>query len=342
MDPHSVELPRKIIMGNGVSAGMLRLCRELRIMGRPLVLADPFTRKLAGNRIFRDLQGLDARMEMVSAPSTAEVSRISRAAGPVDVVISVGGGSVIDVGKAVAAKKKVDFICVPTAPSHDGIVSGTASLAEGRKKVSVQGKVPLAIVADIKILKKAPRRMILSGYADAVSNITAVHDWKLAKKEGEYYSEYAAELSLLAARKAMMSASLIRKGSERGVRNLMQALITSGISMAMAGSSRPASGAEHAISHVLDMAGSKALHGEQCGVACIVTSCLQGQDWWKIRESLKKAGAPITAKEIGVKRESFLKAIVKARDYRKRYTILNEIDVTPEKAAKACRDTGVC
>ncbi|MCX6814971.1 MAG: iron-containing alcohol dehydrogenase [Candidatus Aenigmarchaeota archaeon] len=342
MEPHSIELPRKILMGKGVSGRMLGLCKELRIMGRPLVLADSVTKGIAGDRVFQDLRNLDARMEIVKEATIQEVARISRRAGPIDAVISVGGGSVIDVGKAVAFRKQVDFICVPTAPSHDGIISATASLLHGRKKVSVRGKMPLAIVADTKILKSAPKRLIASGYADAVSNITAVYDWKLARKKGEYYSEYAAELGMLAAKKAMRSANLIKQGSERGVRNLMEALITSSVAMTMAGSSRPASGAEHAISHVLDSMGSRALHGEQCGVASIVTACLQGQDWWKIRKALKDGGAPTTAKELGVGRQKFLQAIVKARNYRERYTILNEKNVDLKKAEKACKDTGVC
>lgn len=342
MDPHVLELPRKIIMGNGAIGHILEMCRELRIMGRPLVLADPVTRKIAGEKVFQDLKGLDAGIEIVQKPTVQEAERIAKAAGPIDVVIAVGGGSVIDVGKAVASRKKVDFICVPTAPSHDGIVSGTASLLDGRKKLAIKGSIPLAIVADTKILMKAPKRMIASGYADVISNITSVHDWKLARKRGEYFSESAADLALIAARKAMGSSRLIKQGSERGIRNLMQALITSGISAAMAGSSRPASGAEHTISHVLDMHGSKALHGEQCGVASIVTACLQGQDWWKIRDALKEGGAPTTAKQLGISRQKFLQAVVKARTYRDRYTILNEKEVDLAKAEKACRDTRVC
>jgi glycerol-1-phosphate dehydrogenase [NAD(P)+] len=90
------------------------------------------------------------------------------------------------------------------------------------------------------------------------------------------------------------------------------------------------------------MKGSKALHGEQCGVASIVTAYLQGQDWKKIRKALADAGAPTAAAELGIEKEEFVSAIVKARSYRDRYTILNEISIDTEKAKKACSETGVC
>ncbi len=342
MDPHYIELPRKIIMGNGVSGNILSLCRELRVMGKPLILTGPTTRKIIGERIFQDLKNLDPAMEVVRQGTLAEAGKIWRKKIPADIVIGVGGGAVIDVSKVVALKRKVDFMCVPTAPSHDGIFSGRANLRDGRKKPSIVARMPIAIVADIKVIRSAPPRLVASGFADMAAKITAVHDWKLARKRGEYYSEFAAEIALIAAKKAMASAALIKERNERGVRNLMQCLIMSGAAMGIAGSSRPASGAEHAISHVLESSGSKALHGEQCGVASIVTACLQGQDWWRIREALKRAGAPVTAKGIGVGRQKFLRAVVKAKDFRDRYTILNEKDVDMRKAERACRDTGVC
>jgi glycerol-1-phosphate dehydrogenase [NAD(P)+] len=342
MEPHLVELPRKILMGNGVSEKISGLLRELRLTGTPLVLAGPLTRGIIGDRIFSSLKAMDPRMETVRDGTSEEAEKIWKSTPPADVVISAGGGSVIDVGKVVASRKGAEFICVPTAPSHDGIFSGRANLRDGRKQPSVVSKMPAAIVADISIIKNAPHNLVASGFADTVAKITAVHDWRLAGERGEYYSEFAAEIALFAAEKAIKSAGLIRQREERGVRDLMQALIASGASMAIAGSSRPASGAEHTISHVLESMGSKALHGEQCGTASIVTSCLQGQDWMRIKKALRDAGAPTTAKELGIGRVKFIQAVVKARDYRERYTILNEINVDAGKAEKACRDTGVC
>ena len=341
METHSIELPRRIAMGNGVSRNVLGLCKELRLSGTPFILAGPLTRSIAGDMIFSSLKSMRPAMGIVKEGTSEEAEKISKN-NQCGIVISVGGGSVIDVGKVIAFKKNADFICIPTAPSHDGIFSGRANLRDGRKKPSTIAKMPLAIVADIDIIKNAPHRLVASGFADTVAKITAVHDWKLARERGEYYSEFAAEIALFAAERVIKSAGLIKERDERGIRDLMQSLIASGASMAIADSSRPASGAEHTISHVLESMGSKALHGEQCGVASIVTACLQEQDWRRIRDALEKGGAPTTAKQLGVGTEQFISSVVAAKDYRDRRTILNEKNVDAEKARKACRETGVC
>src|SRR4030042_6806566 len=98
-------------------------------------------------------------MEVARPGTLAEAGKIRRKKIPADIVIGVGGGAVIDVSKVVALKRKVDFMCVPTGPSHDGIFSGRANLRDGRKKPSIAARMPLAIVADIKGIKTAPPRL---------------------------------------------------------------------------------------------------------------------------------------------------------------------------------------
>ncbi len=349
MDPHSIELPRNILIGKGILDKVSNVCEELKISGKPLVLTGEHTKGVAGERVRKSLLDVDpdTQMEIVKEASKKEVERLDeRIPMDIDLIVSVGGGKVIDVGKLLAYQAKIPFISVPTAPSHDGVASERVSLKDGEVFHSLKARVPIAIIADIEILRNAPYKLIASGGADVISNCTAVNDWKLAKEKGEYYSEYAAALSLLSSEIVLNSAEMIRKKEERGIRNLVEALISSSISMSLVQSSRPASGSEHMFSHALDQlkfqAGvNKSLHGEQCGVGSILFAYIQGQDWEKIRNGLKTLGAPTTAGELDIDKDMLVESMLKAKDVRERYTVLNEKPLDKEKALDICRATGV-
>ncbi len=359
MEPHIIELPRKILVGRNVTGKIPELLKTLGIEGRILILSDKTTRGIAGGKIQDLLTGnFEADLEIVKESSLKEAERIGKSCSKPACIIGAGGGGVIDVGKKVSSDLGSSFISIPTAPSHDGIASERISLTDGNVKHSLRGKPPTAIVADIEILMNAPCRLIASGCADAISNYTAVFDWRLARDRGEYYSDYAGNLALLSAQTVMKSAELIKEKKERGIRNLVEALISSGISMSLVGSSRPASGAEHMFSHALDMLNMKAeasscssasvgrrsrvaLHGEQCGFGSILTAKLQGQDWNMIRDKLKTIGAPVTVRELGIEKENIIKALLDAKKIRKRYTILDEKPLDREKALELCKVTGV-
>jgi glycerol-1-phosphate dehydrogenase [NAD(P)+] len=348
MDPHSIGLPRIVIIGNNVLEKLPDVCRELGAEKSMLVLCDKTTKEIAGSKAKELLQnsGIGALMDIVADSTAQEVDRIVAAGNP-GIVVAVGGGRVIDVAKMVAFRKGLPFISVPTAPSHDGIASERASISDGRGRYSLRAKPPAAIVADIGILKNAPPRLIASGAADVISNYTAVNDWRLARDDkGEYYSEYAAALSLLSSEIVIKSASLIREKEERGIRNLVEALVSSGISMSLVGSSRPASGSEHAFSHALDViaagAGAKpGLHGQQCGLGAILMACHQGQDWDSIRDALKAVGSAATAGGLGVEKGMVIKALLNAGKVRKRYTILDKKPLSRKSAEDVCMKTGV-
>ena len=350
MDPHLIELPRLIIIGNNVLEKLPEVCRELGAGKDVLVLCDSNTKAIAGEKASQSMG--NAAIDIVADSSSAEVDRIAAGHKP-SLIAAAGGGKVIDVAKMVAYRREIPFISIPTAPSHDGIASERASISgiDGNK-YSLRAKPPAAIMADIGILSSAPYRLIASGAADVISNYTAVKDWRLAHKAGgEYYSEYAASLSMLSSKIVIKSAQMIRALEERGMRNLVEALVSSGISMSMAGSSRPASGSEHSFSHALDAALSKpenasgarpGLHGEQCGLGSILMACHQGIDWELVRDSLKLLGAPTTAEELGLSSEHVIRALVEARGVRKRFTILDARPLDRKKAEALCGKTGVC
>ena len=141
----------------------------------------------------------------------------------------------------------------------------------------------------------------------------------------------------------MDNANLIKPDVEESTWIAMRPIIISGISMSVAGSSRPTSGSEHMFSHALDkMNVSDALHGEQCGVGSIVMMYLHGGNWQSIRNALRKIGAPVDSKGLGVSDEDIIEALVTAHEIRKdRFTILGDNGLTKESARKAATITGV-
>jgi glycerol-1-phosphate dehydrogenase [NAD(P)+] len=233
---------------------------------------------------------------------------------------------------------------VPTTLSHDGIASPLASVKGLGKPYSVMVQAPLAIIADTEVIAQAPWRSTISGCGDVISKLTAVEDWQLAQVDkNEYYGEYAGSLALMSARLVMRNAGEIHPGSEEGLRILLEALISCGVAMSIAGSSRPCSGSEHLFSHALDqLSQSKAMHGEQCGVGSIMTAYLQGVNWRMIRETLRQINAPTTARELGVKDKDVVSALERAAKIRpERYTILHKLNLNRDGCEKVAKNTGV-
>jgi glycerol-1-phosphate dehydrogenase [NAD(P)+] len=202
----------------------------------------------------------------------------------------------------------------------------------------------MAIVADTDIIIRSDYRFTASGCGDLVSKFTSVRDWELAHKvKNEYYGEYAASLALMSARLVTKNADVIKPGAEEGLRLVLEALISCGVSMSIAGSSKPCSGSEHLFSHSLDMVEKNGgLHGEQCGVGTIMMAYLYDIDWKGIKDTLQKTGAPATAEELGVDPESIVEALVQACTIRpERYTILDTKKLDYGSAKKLAKVTGV-
>jgi glycerol-1-phosphate dehydrogenase [NAD(P)+] len=140
------------------------------------------------------------------------------------------------------------------------------------------------------------------------------------------------------------NADSIRPGLEESAWVVVKALVSSGVAMSIAGSSRPASGAEHLFSHQLDrIAPGKALHGHQVGVGSIMTAYLHGGErgiWTRIRDALAAIDAPTTADELGVTDEEVIEALTTAHEIRDRYTILGN-GMSEAAAVEVARKTGV-
>jgi glycerol-1-phosphate dehydrogenase [NAD(P)+] len=336
-----MQLPREVIIGKGSLCRVPEVVKRLGLKGPALIIAGQRSCEIAGN-VVRDLlvqAGVTVDTLLVQTATIRDVLAVEERIAELkpQVLFGVGGGTKIDVAKLSSAHQEIPFVSVPTTLSHDGIASPLASVKGFDKPYSALSQAPLAIIADIDVISQEPWRFVVSGFGDVISKFTAVKDWRLAHTErGEYYGEYAASLALMSATLVEENADRIQEGNEEGTQLLLEALISCGVAMSIAGSSRPCSGSEHMFSHALDMVGSsRAMHGEQCGVGSIMMAHLYGANWRRIRDTLRRLGAPTTAAELGVSGEDVVSALELAGIIRpERYTILQKLNL--DRAG--CRD----
>lgn len=346
MNHRKIQLPREIFTGPGIIKDTGAICHDLRFKGKVLVVSGSHTYRIGGEDVIMSLQenGFEVENIIINHASTDTIPRVQEMLSDKSLVLGVGGGKVIDVAKLASTRSGLNFISIPTAASHDGIASPRASIKNEDSSVSLPAESPIGVIADTKIISKAPFRLLAAGFADIISNHTAVLDWKLAHRLlNEDFSDSAAALSLMTAKMTMKSADAIKEGLIESAELVVKALISSGMAISIAGNSRPASGSEHKFSHALDMIAPKpALHGEQCGVGTIMMMYLHGGDWKSIRDTLKSVKAPTTAKELGIKPEYIIEALTIAHTIRKeRYTILGDRGLTEEAAVTLASYTGV-
>lgn len=345
MSSHVMELPRQIVIGEKNIGNIGKFIADLANPKKVSLISGDQVRKVTYEKVVKSLTNSKIKnvWHISISNDVKSVKKIQQniKKDKSDLIIGIGGGRSVDIAKMVAFNLKKPFVSIPTSASHDGIASPFVSL-RGDKPHSIIATAPLGVFVDIEILKKAPRKLLASGCGDLMAKVTAVRDWELARDDvGEYFGTYAANLASMSAKIVIENSENFRKKPD--VRMIVEALISSGVAACIAGSSRPCSGAEHLFSHALDyLVPGVGLHGEKCGIGSILISKLQGQDWRKIVTMLKNVGAPTTAKQIGLKPEILAKALVMAPSLRpERYTILNKIKMTEEKAIQLAKSTGV-
>jgi glycerol-1-phosphate dehydrogenase [NAD(P)+] len=244
----------------------------------------------------------------------------------IDAVVAIGGGTAIDFSKFVAFNKQIPLYTVPTLISNDAFASPTSSLTVDGKRRSVKTTVPYAVIIDTEAVSQAPRHYLYSGLGDLFCKTTAIFDWKLMyKKTHEPINDFA---STVASNAVDTFTYFVDKNFDNlsyiGI--IASSLLMTGMAMIIAGSSRPASGSEHLISHAYDRVGKKpCLHGIQVGVASYAVSFLQEVTHERLKKDVTESGFFDFVKDHPLEREDFLKAIMMAPDIKEDYyTILSE------------------
>ncbi|MCX4348474.1 MAG: iron-containing alcohol dehydrogenase family protein [Alphaproteobacteria bacterium] len=246
-----------------------------------------------------------------------------------DVIIGIGGGKALDFAKFCAHLLRLPFISVPTSTSNDGFCSPNSSLIVDGKRKTVKASIPFGVVADLDVIKESPQICLYSGVGDMVSKITALYDWKQAAERGlDRYNDFASLMSY-------NSLTLLFNKHSTNInetsfqRSLVNSLLTSGIAMEIAGSSRPASGSEHLISHGLDAVSRRPrMHGLQVGVATYLCALLQNNPSTSyVRDILSVTGFFNYIKQDPLSKDDFIKALQMAPTIKANYyTVLSEPD----------------
>ncbi len=316
-----------------------------------LVVFDQNTFKVAGQKAVELLKkdGFHLKEllfdsgDNILIPDESVVGRILQEQDPdVKLMIAVGSGVINDSVKYVTSRTGLPYIIVATAPSMDGYVADGAPLISAGYKYSYDAHLTYGLIGDTDILQTTPDDLIQAGFGDVAGKITAIADWDLAvKANNDYRCDTCVELVKRALDKCFSKAEGLKTRDGEALGALLEALTLTGVAMALVNMSRPASGAEHMLSHFWEMDFiARGLnpnhHGIQVGVATPVIArffeemkdilpegtarlCPPHEE---IEELLRKGGAPADPKEIGIGRELFHQSLLEGWKVRPRYSVL--------------------
>ena len=276
---------------------------------RPYLISDTHTYAIAGSIAEEVLQKADIAFtsHVLKSPESGDLAADEHALGSIamandkdaDIIISIGTGTINDLGRYFSYITGRPFMLIATAPSMDGLVSGVAPLIFHNMKITFPAQEPLALICDPEIMAKAPLKMLAAGAADILGKYNCLLDWKLSHiVNDEYYCDTIAGIMRTAVDQTMESTKGLASHDSNAVSILTEALVLSGIAMDFSGNSRPASGAEHHQSHYWEMQflfdGIPAvLHGTKVGIGTVLMLELYNTlaemdkpDFAKIREEI--------------------------------------------------------
>ena len=270
---------QRCIIAPGAMAEFDSALAQAGLTGRRCVVYDTNTYSIpqlihpgAGQEVVLQAEGLHA-----DENSTAGLLR--RMEPGIQVLVAVGGGTVHDTVRYSARERGIPFVSVPTAASCDGFCSNVAAMTWHGYKITMPCQAPELVVADLDVIAAAPWYLTASGVGDMLGKYTALADWKISRAvTGEEVCPVIYDIMRQAVDRIWDSCAALRAGGPEAYEAVIYGLLMSGLAMQMMGSSRPASGAEHHVSHFVEVepaalnARSTALHGEKVGVGTVLAS----------------------------------------------------------------------
>jgi len=284
---HQIE-PRRIIYKKGALSLLPDVLSEWTDGRRVTVLTDLRTRRAAGREAADGLKAAGWMVDEVIVPDRAAGhpprcddrthDRLLNQIGKADLILPVGSGVISDLGKWIAHDLSRPYVCFATAATMNGYTSANIAAAVRGVKILLRGSPPRIVLTDPDILLEAPYILTTAGLGDVLAKSVSSADWRMNHLLfKDYYCPRA--VSLIAGLEPLYMEhpeALPRKDPET-MKALFESLLLTGAAMTMAETSAPASGAEHLISHTLDMMGDRDsiphdLHGRQVGIGTLIAA----------------------------------------------------------------------
>ena len=294
-----------IRIGSGILKDTGKILGENCFSRNILLVADENTLK-ASDGILDSLKGFNVSLKVYENIRVADMKHVEELENLIkdkDIsVLSVGTGSVNDPCRLACARQNKKLCIFATAPSMDGFASDTSPIVKNGFKSSYQARSPQVIIGDTKILASAPSYLKSSGYGDMMAKYVGLIDWKISNLlTGEHYCDRVANLTKEAVDILLSMSHLVTVNDEETAGKIFESLLMTGIAMSFHKSSRPASGSEHIIAHLIECLQLPQgiipnYHGEDVGVCTLemlrfygelagndaVTGVRENVDWDKV------------------------------------------------------------
>ena len=274
---HTLET-RKVVVEENALAHFEEYMEELGLAAkRRTVVYDQITWKLTEGQHVRADQNIVLDPNGLRAEDV-QIEKMMEDLDAPEVIVAVGAGTIMDFGRYPAYKLGIPFVAIPTLASSDGFTANICSAILNGQKKSTPMCAPVLVVADLNIIKGAPKRLIASGINDILAKYISLADWRMSTLvDGEYFCPMVADLAEHALKLMRDAADKYAATGEADHEAMTMAQMESGLTMQLLDHSRAASGAEHLMAHLVEMhpprfEKAEGIHGECVGVgtfACI-------------------------------------------------------------------------
>ena len=249
---------------------------------RPLVLTNSFAER-AAKTYLATLNS--ARIEFVDLATEEKAAQIMSLIDGQEVILALGGGTVLDVAKIVSRRSGLPLVCIPTILSTDAIFDDYAVLRKNGFITFEPGRMAERVVIDCDLIRSSPKKYTLAGCGDILSIFTGLYDWKTTNDLGRQRPDEIFSPAVYKTAEGILdylleNAKDIKALSPKGIGIIADCLAMETLLCNSYGSKPaiPEVGGEHFFAHNIYNKMPHFLHGEMVALGVVLTAHIQGQD----------------------------------------------------------------